>query len=193
MNKGKPLGRGEANTSHSPTEEHAFSGAWGSGLGCPGPVIQEAWPCRAYLLDCDFKNPLPSVSSSGYLGRQRLKINAHVPGALFLSTECCWLWNHTQLFLERKKWPALWSCTSSFLPMLLEVILFPGDRAGLCRKIHRSCSSLRGDCAVRLCNFFCCCCTHDVSKEGSVFSNNHHFYIKWEVFTLHLHLLHLNQ
>lgn len=49
MNKGKPLGRREANTRHSPTGEHAFSGTWGSGLGCPGPV--EAWPCRAYLLD----------------------------------------------------------------------------------------------------------------------------------------------
>lgn len=154
MNKAKPLGRREANTSHSPTGEHAFSGAWGSGLGCPGPVIKKARPCRVCFLDCDFTNPLSSVSSSSYLGRQRLEISAHAPGSLLLSTECWWLWNHTQLFLRRKKWLALWSCTYSLSLMLLEVILFPGDRAGLCWQIHRSCSSLGGDCAVRLCNFF---------------------------------------
>lgn len=56
MNKGKPLERREEDSSHSPTGEEAFSGAWGSGSDFPGPVIKEGTrrnqkPRAAHLLD----------------------------------------------------------------------------------------------------------------------------------------------
>lgn len=55
--------------------------AWAAqGLWRPGHAELISWT--------DFTNPLLSVSSSGYLGRQRLEINAHAPGSLSLSTEC---------------------------------------------------------------------------------------------------------
>lgn len=79
--------------------------------------------------------------------------------------------------------------------MLLEVIYFPSNRqSGFVPVNSRKLSAVVPWEEIMLLGsvIFRFCCTHDVSEEGSVFSNNHHFYIKWEVFTLYLHLLYLN-